>query len=199
MRSLPELVEAATRTGERALAEEALARLAEVTRPAGGDWALGVLALAEAQLCDGDDAERRYADAIERFERGGMPLLEGRARLLYGEVLRRQQRRVDARVQLRAAHELLRGCGAAGFAARAARELGATGETLRTLSSDGVEQLTDQELNVARLARDGLTNRDIGSRLFISARTAEYHLRKVFVKLGISSRADLKTALAELD
>jgi DNA-binding CsgD family transcriptional regulator len=199
MRSLPELVEAATRAGERALAEEAFERLAGVTRPAGGDWALGVLALADAQLRDEDAAERLYLDAIERFERGRAALQEGRARLSYGEWLRRRHRRVDARVQLRAAHELLTGCGAGGFAERAARELGATGETLKVASPDAVEQLTDQELNVARLAREGLTNRDIGGRLFISARTAEYHLRKVFIKLGISSRAELKTALAELD
>jgi DNA-binding CsgD family transcriptional regulator len=170
-----------------------------VTRPAGGDWALGVLALAEAQLGDGEAAERLYLEAIERFERGRMPLLEGRARLLYGEVLRRQHRRVDARVQLRSAYEQLSNCGATAFAERASRELGATGETLRVVAPDAVEHLTDQELNVARLAREGLTNRDIGGRLFISARTAEYHLRKVFIKLGISSRAELKTALAELD
>jgi DNA-binding CsgD family transcriptional regulator len=199
MRTLPELVEAAVRAGERELAEEALAHLARVTRPAGGDWALGVLALAQAQVAEGEEAERLHREAVERFQRARMPLLEGRARLLYGEALRREHRRVDAREQLRAAHELLSGCGAAGFAERAARELSATGETLRVRTPDAVDQLTDQELNVARLAREGLTNRDIGARLFISARTAEYHLRKVFVKLGITSRAELKTALAELD
>ncbi|HMJ34914.1 MAG TPA: AAA family ATPase [Baekduia sp.] len=199
MRSLPELVEAAVRTGDRALAEEAFEHLARVTRPAGGDWALGVLALAGAQLRDGDEAEGLHREAIERFERGRMPLLEGRARLLYGEALRRQHRRVDARAQLRKAHELLSRCGAAGFAERAARELNATGETVRVRTPESIDQLTDQECTVARLAREGLTNRDIGGRLFISARTAEYHLRKVFVKLGISSRAELKTALAELD
>jgi DNA-binding CsgD family transcriptional regulator len=199
MRALPELVEAAVRTGDRALAEEALAPLKRVTQLAGGDWALGVLALTEAQLREGDEAERLHLEAIERFERGRMPLLEGRARLLYGEALRREHRRVDARVQLREAHELLSRCGAAAFAARAARELSATGETLRVRTPDAIDHLTEQELNVARLAREGLTNRDIGARLFISARTAEYHLRKVFVKLGIASRAELKTALADLD
>jgi DNA-binding CsgD family transcriptional regulator len=199
MRSLPEVVEAAVRTGDRALAEEALEHLARVTRAAGGDWGLGVLALAEAQLRDGDEAERLYREAIERFERARLPFLQGRARLLYGEALRRQHRRVDARAQLREAHALLSRCGAAGFAERAARELSATGETVRVRTPDTADELTDQELNVARLAREGLTNRDIGARLFISSRTAEYHLRKVFLKLGISSRAELKTALAKLD
>jgi DNA-binding CsgD family transcriptional regulator len=199
MRAMPDLVEAAVRTGERKVAEAALAALAPVTQAAGGDWALGVHAMAAAQLAEGAEAEARHGEAVERLERGRMPLLEGRARLLYGEWLRREHRRIDARAQLRRAYELLDGCGAAGFAARAARELSATGETLRVRAPDALDQLTDQELNVARLAREGLTNRDIGARLFISARTAEYHLRKVFVKLGIASRAELKTALAELD
>src|SRR5581483_4847325 len=132
MRSLPEVVEAAVRTGDRALAEEAFEKLARVARLAGGDWALGVLAIAEAQLRDGEEAERLHREAVERFARGRMPFLEGRARLLYGEALRRQHRRVDARAQLREAHELLSRCGAAGFAERAARELAATGETVRT-------------------------------------------------------------------
>jgi ATP/maltotriose-dependent transcriptional regulator MalT len=199
MRSLPEVVEAAVRTGDRPLAEEALEHLARVTQPAGGDWALGVLAMAAAQLREGGAAEALYREAIERFSRGQMPLLEGRTRLLYGEALRRAQRRVDAREQLRAAHDVLSHHGMNGFAMRAARELAATGETLRMRTPETMDQLTDQELNVARLARQGLTNRDIGARLFISARTAEYHLRKVFVKLGISSRAELKGALEHVD
>jgi DNA-binding CsgD family transcriptional regulator len=114
-------------------------------------------------------------------------------------MLRRRHRRVEAREQLRTAYELLSDIGVNGFAERAARELRATGETLRARTPESADELTDQELNVARLAGDGLTNRDIGARLFISSRTAEYHLRKVFMKLGISSRADLKTALAKLD
>ncbi len=199
MRTLLELVEAATRTGEGELAEEAFVRLAGVTTPLGNDWALGVLAMAEAQLREGGEAERLYRDAIERFERQGVPIMIGRTRLLYGEALRRQNRRVDAREQLRAAYDLLSGAGLNGFAERAARELSATGETVRTRTVETLSQLTDQELNVARLAREGLTNRDIGARLFISARTAEYHLRKVFIKLGIASRAELKTALADLE
>ena len=199
VRALLELVEAATRSGDQALAEEAFERLASLTRPVGTDWALAMAALAEAQVREGDDAEALYREAIERFERERVPMLAARGRLLYGEMLRRLHRRVDAREQLRAAHEVLSRCGYHGFAERAARELSATGETLRVRTPESMDELTDQELNVARLAREGLTNRDIGSRLFISARTAEYHLRKVFVKLGISSRTELKTALAELD
>lgn len=199
MRTLLELVEAAVRTGEIALAEEAVKRLAGVTRPVGdSDWALAVQALVEAQLREDEVAEAQYEEAIERFRRERVPMLVGRSQLLYGEMLRRQGRRVDARVQLRAAYEGLLACGMKGFAERAHRELQATGETVRVHAPDTVDQLTEQEFNVARLARDGLTNRDIGTRLFISARTAEYHLRKVFVKLGINSRADLKRALADL-
>jgi DNA-binding CsgD family transcriptional regulator len=199
MRTLLELVEAAARTGERALAEEALDKLRSVTEPLGNDWALGVLAMAEAQLAEGDDAEALFVDAIDRFERVRIPIMVGRARLLYGEALRRRQRMVDARVQLRAALDLLGELGMNGFAERAAVELRATGESVRARSVDTSTQLTGQELNVARLARDGLTNRDIGSRLFISDRTAEYHLRKVYTKLGITSRAELKTALGDSD
>jgi DNA-binding CsgD family transcriptional regulator len=162
-------------------------------------WVAAVMALAEAQLREGDTAEALYREAIEGFDRMRVPMLAGRGRLLYGEMLRRLNRRVDAREQLRAAYEGLSGCGMTAFAERAARELAATGESVRMRTPDTVEQLTDQELNVARLARDGLTNRDIGARLFISARTAEYHLRKVFVKLGISSRAELRAALDNLD
>jgi DNA-binding CsgD family transcriptional regulator len=198
-RALPELVEAAVRTGETALAAQAVTHLESVTLPVGGDWALGTLALARAQLSAGDEAEALYQEAIERSDRVRVPMLKGRAQLLYGETLRRLQRRVDARAQLREAHEVLTRCGLPGFAARAARELAATGETLRARTPESIDQMTDQELNVARLAREGLTNRDIGARLFISSRTAEYHLRKVFVKLGISSRSELKSALVELD
>ena len=200
MRTLLELVEAAARTDEQALAEDAVKRLVSVTRPVGdSDWALAVIALAEAQVFEGDAAEVRYRDAIERFNRVRVPMLVGRSQLLFGEMLRRHHRRIDARQQLRAAYDTLLACGMNGFAERAHRELQATGETVRARSSNTVDQLTDQEFSVARLARDGLTNRDIGARLFISARTAEYHLRKVFVKLGINSRAELKTALAAVD
>jgi len=199
MRTLLELVEAATRTGDRELAEQALARLESVTIPIGNDWALGVAAMARAQLSDDADADTLFEEALERFDRVRIPIMIGRTRLLYGEALRRRNRRVDAREQLRSAHELLLGVGLRGFAERAARELGATGEIVRSRTVPTREQLTNQELNVARLAREGLTNRDIGARLFISARTAEYHLHKVFVKLGITSRAELRDALVGLD
>lgn len=198
VRALLELVEAATRSGERALAEEAFERVASVMRLVGTDWALAMAALAEAQLREGDEAEALYLRAIQGFERERVPMLAARGRLLYGEMLRRMGRRVDARAQLRAAHEVLSGCGYHGFAERAARELRATGETLRVRTLRSMDELTEQELNVARLAREGLSNRDIGSRLFISARTAEYHLHKVFIKLGVSSRAELRAAPANL-
>lgn len=199
MRTLLELVEASARTGELALAEQACSQLESVTRPVGTDWAVAVMAMSKAQLLDGDEAETLYRDAIERFEEKRIPIMVGRCRLLYGEMLRRRRRRIDAREQLRTAHELLSTRGLKGFADRAARELGATGETVRVRTPESVDELTDQELNVARLARDGLTNRDIGGRLFISGRTVQYHLRKVFLKLGISSRRELASALSDLD
>ena len=199
MRTLLEVVEAACRTGERAVAEEAVERLASVTRPVGDSaWAGAVMALAQAQVCEGDEAEAFYHEAIDKFDSIRVPMLKARSRLLYGEMLRRQSRRVDARVQLRAAYDGLTACGMSGFADRAHRELTATGETVRARTPAAAEELTDQELNVARLARDGLTNRDIGARLFISAHTAEWHLRKVFVKLGIRSRTELRTALPDV-
>jgi len=176
------------------LAEQAVDHLASVTRPAGTNWARAILALAEALVSEGEEADALYADAIERFEREAVPMFAARSRLLFGESLRRRHRRVDAREQLRAAYTVLTACGMNAFAERAAREIGATGETLRVRSPETLDDLTPQELNIARLAREGLTNRDIGARLFISARTAEYHLRKVFVKLGITSRGELKTA-----
>jgi DNA-binding CsgD family transcriptional regulator len=199
MRTLLELVEAATRTDERAVAEEAFERLAGVTQPVGTDWADAVAAMAEAQLRSGTEAERLYEHALERFERERIPIMVGRCRLLYGEMLRRERRRIDAREQLRAAHAMLSGLGMEGFAERAARELAATGETVRRRTPETRDQLTDQELNVARLAREGLTNPEIGARLFISARTVQYHLRKVYLKLGISSRTELRTALLDRD
>ncbi|MFD7401918.1 AAA family ATPase [Streptomyces sp. NPDC059866] len=198
MRTLLELVEAATHTGEYALAETALRQLAGVTRPVGTSYALAVLAMAEAQLREGEEAENLYRDAIKRFEHERIPIWVGRCRLLYGEALNRQGRHADAREQLRAAHEVLTACGLNGFAQRAADELRASGETLRVRERGSAAQLTEQELNVARLAREGLTNREIGARLFISAHTVEYHLRKVFAKLGIKRRTELKPALAEL-
>jgi DNA-binding CsgD family transcriptional regulator len=199
MRALLELIEAAVRTGERELAQEALTRFRSVTEPAAAEqpWARAMLAYASAQLAEDDEAEALYQQAIAGFDAIRVPMLRGRAQLLYGELLRRRHRRVDARAQLRPAYEVLAACGMTAFAARAARELAATGETLRVRTPDAQDELTDQERNVAELAREGLTNRDIGARLFISSRTAEYHLRKVYVKLGIGSREELRTALEE--
>lgn len=196
MRTLLELIEAAVRVDEHALAEQALDHLEEVIVPAGqSQWAGAFRALAAAQLRPAPEAEDLYREAIGRFHTVRVPMLRARSQLLYGEMLRRANRRIDARVQLRAAHRTLTECGMTGFADRALRELRASGEALRGRSSGGAAALTDQERNVARLARDGLTNREIGSRLFISAHTAEWHLRKVFVKLGIRSRVELATAL----
>ena len=194
---LSELVEAAVRSGRPELAADAFARLEVVTRAAGTDWALGVQARARAQLNDGDAAERLYREAIERL---GSTRLRGelaRAHLLYGEWLRRAGRRVDAREQLRAAYQLLSGIGAVAFAERARRELLATGETVRRLTSETRVALTPQEAQIARLAAEGETNPEIGTRLFISPRTVEYHLRKVFRKLDVGTRKELRDALAD--
>ncbi|MFD8744137.1 AAA family ATPase [Streptomyces sp. NPDC059616] len=198
MRTLLELVEAAVHTGEYALAEQALEQLADVTRPVGTNYALGLLAMAEAQLRSGDESEDLFREAIKRLEQERISIWVGRCRLLYGEALNRQGRSTDAREQLRTAHKVLSACGVHGFAQRAADELKACGETLRVHARASAAQLTEQELNVARLAREGLTNREIGARLFISAHTVEYHLRKVFVKLGIKRRTELQSALAGL-
>ncbi|MGI5321271.1 ATP-binding protein [Actinomadura nitritigenes] len=197
MRVMGELVEAAAHTGEHALAEQAFEQLASVTRPVGTNWALAVLTMAKAQVREGDEAEALYLEAIGRFEEERIPIMVGRCRLLYGEALRRRHRRADAREQLRAAQEVLSACGLNGFAERAARELSEIGEATPAHAHGPAAGLTDQELNVARLAREGLTNRDIGARLFISARTVEYHLHKVFTKLGVRGRAELRAALAE--
>ncbi|WP_232836006.1 AAA family ATPase [Actinocorallia populi] len=199
MRTLLELVEAATHTGERDLAVQAFEQLADVTRPVGTNWAQAVLAMAEAQLREGDEARALFQDAIERFERERIWIMVGRCRLLYGEQLSRAGRRADAREQLRTAYEVLSGIGLNGFAGRAGRALSALGETPQVRAQGSAAQLTAQELNVARLAREGLTNREIGGRLFISARTVEYHLRKVFMKLGVKRRSDLMASLSELD
>ena len=190
--SLPELVEAASRSGKPEVAAAALARLEERTRAAGTDWALGVLARSQA-LVDGDEA--LYREAIERLGRTRIRVEHARARLLYGEWLRREGRRVDAREQLRAAHETFAGAGAQGFAERARRELSATGESVPRRTAPTRDVLTPQETQIARMAADGQTNPEIGAQLFISPRTVEYHLRKVFTKLGISSRKELRGAL----
>jgi DNA-binding CsgD family transcriptional regulator len=194
MRALPELIEAAARAGRDGLARDALTRLAEVTRGCGGAAALGIEARCRALL--GDDADKNYREAIDRL--GGTELRPelARARLLYGEWLRRAGRRADAREQLRAAHEMLTAMGMAGFAERARRELLATGGLVRKHDVAGVAELTAQETLIARLAGDGASNPEIATQLFLSARTVEYHLRKVYCKLGIRSRRQLRPALA---
>jgi DNA-binding CsgD family transcriptional regulator len=193
--TLVELVEAAVAAGERERAAAALARLAPVTGSAGSDWSLGVEARLRAMLADGPAADGLYREAIERLERTRMRVEVARARLTYGEALRRWGREVDARDELRHAHDLLVAMCADGFAERAARELAATGERVRRPNVDSPHELTAQEMQIARLARDGQTNLDIGAQLFISPRTVEWHLGKVFNKLGISSRRELAAAL----
>jgi DNA-binding CsgD family transcriptional regulator len=189
--SLPELVEAATRSGQPEVAAAALSRLEERTRAAGTDWALGVLARSKALMSDGEDADSLYGEAIERLERTRIRVELARARLLYGEWLRRENRRVDARDQLRAAHELFSRSGAEAFAERASRELRATGEAARKRTEETRGVLTPQEAQIAQLAQGGLSNPEIGAQLFISPRTVQYHLRKVFAKLEITSRNQL--------
>ncbi len=194
---LPELVEAAARAGETDVAHKALDRLAEVTRPAGTDWALGTEARSRALLSDGENADLLYREAIERLGRTGLRPELARAHLLYGEWLRREGQRVDAREQLRTAYDLCLAIGMEAFAERTRRELLATGEKVRKRSPETRDELTPQEEQIARLARDGLSNPEIGAQLFISPRTVEWHLRKVFAKLGISSRRQLRTALPD--
>ena len=195
MWSLPELVEAAARSGQVPLATDALARLSETTRPVGTDSPLGIEARSRALLTQGDGAEDLYREAIDRLGRTRLRPDFARAHLVYGEWLRRRGRRVDARVQLRAAHDLFELIGMEAFGERARRELVATGETVRKRSVETLDQLTPQELQIARLAGDGRTNQEIGAELFLSPRTVEWHLRKVFAKLGVVSRKELRAAL----
>ena len=192
-RALVELIEASVRSGEPpGEAMAALDRLSERTRASGTEWALGVEARCRALL---SDDESFYRESVERLARSRAVVELARSRLLYGEWLRRENRRVDAREQLRAAHEMFSRMGAAAFAERARRELAATGETVRKRTVETLDELTTQEAQVARLAAQGRTNPEIGALLFISARTVEYHLHKVFPKLGISSRRELRKAL----
>jgi DNA-binding CsgD family transcriptional regulator len=186
------LVEAAVRTHKSADAAKALEQLSERTRASGTDWALGVEARCRALLSTGGAAESFYLEAIERLDRTPNRPEAARAHLLFGEWLRRENRRVEARQHLRAAFEALSAMGMDGFAERARRELVATGETVRKRTVDTATELTDQEACVARLVAEGLTNMEIGAKLFISARTVEWHLGKVFTKRGISSRRELR-------
>ncbi|HET6297162.1 MAG TPA: AAA family ATPase [Kribbella sp.] len=193
---LPELIEAAARAGATAQAADALRRLSEMTTASGTDWALGMEARSRALLSEGEGADRLYQEAIQRLARTRMRTELARAHLVYGEWLRRENRRVDAREQLRTAHEMLTAMGAQGFADRARRELLATGETVRKRSRtvESARDLTTQEVLIARLARDGLSTPEISTQLFISPRTVEWHLRNVFTKLGINSRRQLRAA-----
>jgi DNA-binding CsgD family transcriptional regulator len=194
---VPELAEAASRTGDRALVSGALDWLSERTRVTPTEWSLGVEARIRALLSEGNVADDLYRESIERLGRTRVRVELARTHLLYGEWLRREHRRVDAREQLHTAHELFASMGAEAFAERARRELLATGETVRKRTVETRGELTAQEAQIARLARDGLSNPEIGIRLFISPRTVQYHLRKVFLKLGIHARTELDRVLHE--
>jgi DNA-binding CsgD family transcriptional regulator/Tfp pilus assembly protein PilF len=193
--ALPELIEAAVRTGNDALAVDALERLAESTKQSESDWGRGILARSTALVTDGETAEEHYQKAIECFGRTALRPEHARAYLLYGEWLRRQKRRIDARHQLRRAYDMFDEIGMLAFAQRALHELRATGETVRKRREDTRDDLTPQEEQIARLALEGKTNPEIGAQLFLSPRTVEWHLRKVFAKLGITSRRGLRDAL----
>jgi DNA-binding CsgD family transcriptional regulator len=195
--SLIELVEAGARSGAHETAASALRQLEERARAAGTEWALGSLARSSALLEDGRTADTLYREAIERLGRCRIVVHLARAHLVYGEWLRRENRRMDAREQLGIAYEMLSRIGAEGFAERARAELLATGETVRKRTAETRDLLTTQEALVARLAAQGRTNPEIATQLFISPRTAEYHLRKVFSKLGISSRRRLRDVLRD--
>jgi ATP/maltotriose-dependent transcriptional regulator MalT len=196
---LPDLIEAAARLGHTELARDALERLARTTQPSGTEFALGIEARCRALLSEGAAADELYREAIERFGRTRLRPEHARAHLLYGEWLRRENRRVDAREQLRTAYEMLAAMGMEAFAERARKELEASGEKVRKRTVETRDNLTAQERQIARLARDGLSNPEIGARLFLSPRTVEWHLRNVFTKLGIRSRRELSIALASAD
>jgi DNA-binding CsgD family transcriptional regulator len=192
---LPDLVEAAARAGDPGLARDALRRLAQTTQPCGTDFALGLEARCRALVSDGDEADALHREAIERLGRTRLRPELARAHLLYGEHLRRGRHRLAAREQLHAAHDLFVAIGMEAFAERARHELQATGEKVRRRTVESRDDLTGQERQIARMARDGLSNPEIGARLFLSPRTVEWHLRNVFAKLGIRSRRDLSGAL----
>jgi DNA-binding CsgD family transcriptional regulator len=191
----PELIEAATRTGQIRLAAEALSRLAMATSVGQTDWGQGIYARSRALLSDGDEARRWYHEAIDRLGRTGFRPELARAHLLYGEWLRRERRRADARAQLRTAYDMFAAVGMQAFAERARRELRATGETARRRTASPHDQLSPQEAQIARLVRSGLSNPEIAAQLFLSPRTVEYHMAKVFAKLDITSRRQLRHAL----
>jgi DNA-binding CsgD family transcriptional regulator len=194
---LSELIEPATRTGRTDLAAEAVERLARKAQATGTDWALGIHARSRALVSDDDCAEVSFQEAVDHLSRTAVRAELARTHLLYGEWLRRMNRRVDARAQLRIAYESFASMGIDAFAERAGRELSATGDTVRKRTVETRDDLTPQERQIAELASDGLSNPEIGARLFLSRRTVEWHLRHVFAKLGIQSRRELATALAD--
>jgi DNA-binding CsgD family transcriptional regulator len=196
---LPELVEAAVRSGHRQLAHHAVEQLSEMTRATGSDWASGLESRSRALVSEHGLAEHLYREAIERLGRTRVRGEHARAHLLYGEWLRREGRRKDAREQLKTAHRMFTEMEIEGFADRARRELLATGATVRARRTEARDDLTAQERQIARLARDGLSNPEIGARLFLSPRTVEWHLHHVFTKLGIRSRRGLAGALGGPD
>jgi DNA-binding CsgD family transcriptional regulator len=194
--SLVEHVEAATRCGELSQATDSLARLTELTRAADTGWARGITARSEALLSDGEEADRLYQTALEQLSMDRVTVEVARTHLLFGEWLRRTRRRAEARDQLRIAHQMFDGMRATAFAERARRELLATGEHARTRNTEPASSLTPQEAQIAALAASGMTNPKIGAELFLSPHTVEWHLRKVYTKLDISSRRQLRAALA---
>jgi len=198
MWALPELIEAAARTGNTRIAHDAIARLAETTQAGGTDFGLGIEARSRALVSEGETAESRYREAIDRLGRTQLRPELARAHLLYGEWLRGENRRRDARAELRTAYDQFTAMGIEAFAERTRRELLATGDTVRKRTVQTASGLTDQEAHIARLAVDGRTNVEIGAQLFLSTRTVEWHLAKVYGKLGVGSRRELRAALASL-
>ncbi|HET6989537.1 MAG TPA: LuxR C-terminal-related transcriptional regulator, partial [Kribbella sp.] len=191
--ALPELVEAAARSGRPELAADGFQRLTVMMQACGTDWGLGVLARSKALLTKTRSAaESAYQEAIERLGRTRMRMDLARAHLVYGEWLRREGRRQDARVELRTAYKMFSTAGVDAFADRASRELAATGEAVGERAGRALDALTPQEAHIAELAGAGLTNAEIGAQMFLSQHTVEWHLRKVFQKLGITSRRQLR-------
>jgi DNA-binding CsgD family transcriptional regulator len=190
--ALLEVIESAVRSGRPEIAADAYERLAESVRPSETNWGLGVLARSGALLATGEAADALYRQAIDRLGRTRIRMELARAHLLYGEWLRRENRRSDARGQLRVAHDMFTAADAGAFAERARRELAATGESVAERAAAASDTLTAQEAHIAGLAGSGLTNTEIGAQMFLSPHTVEWHLRKVFTKLGITSRRQLR-------
>jgi DNA-binding CsgD family transcriptional regulator len=196
---LPEVIEAAVRCGEHEVASQALDRLAEHARAGDNDLAWGLLARCQALVSPGERGDALFGEAVERLERSGVDSEAARAHLLYGEWLRRQRRRADARAQLRRAHEMFERMGAMGFASRAWSELSATGVRARRRDGKSATELTVRETQIVQLVTEGATNAEIGAQLFISPSTVEYHLRNTFQKVGVPSRTKLVAALRAQD